>query len=114
MCIRDSTPQDNKAADAADGAIVKAVGWLMDGPIRRLCCILGAAGASAAIILLLTPPAEYLPEGEEPKMFARLNAPPGYNLDTMTEIGADLQAWLMPFIEDDPARFHRGEAEVPA
>jgi len=110
----DLTPQDNKAVDAADGAIVRAVGWLMDGPIRRLFCILGAAGASAAIILLLTPPAEYLPEGEEPKMFARLNAPPGYNLDTMTEIGTDLQEWLMPFIEDDPARFHRGETEVPA
>jgi len=110
----DLTPKDNKTVDAADGAIVRGVGWLMAGPLRRLLCIFGAVGASVAIILLLTPPAEYLPEGEEPKMFARLNAPPGYNLETMEKIGADLQDWLMPFVEDDPARFDRGDAQVPA
>ena len=110
----DLTPQDNAAVDRADHAIVNWVSWLVGGPIRRVFVILGAAGASAAIILLLTPPAEYLPEGEEPKMFARLSAPPGYNLDTMTKIGTDLQDWLLPFVKDDPARFHRGETEVPA
>ncbi|MEZ5827974.1 MAG: efflux RND transporter permease subunit [Hyphomicrobiales bacterium] len=110
----DVTPEDNKTVDRADSAIVRGVGWLVGGPLRRLLCILGAAGASAAVIFLLTPPAEYLPEGEEPKMFARLNAPPGYNLDTMTEIGEELQAWLMPFVKDDPARFHSGETNVPA
>lgn len=110
----DLTPKDNKAADAADGAIVSGVGWLMATTLRRALCILGVAGGSAAIILLLTPPAEYLPEGEEPKMFARLNAPPGYNLEAVEKIGEDVQAWLMPFVNDDPERFHRGEAEVPA
>jgi multidrug efflux pump subunit AcrB len=110
----DLTPRDNAAVDRADGAIVRGVGWLMAGPVRRLVCILGAAGASVAIILLLTPPAEYLPEGEEPKMFARMNAPPGYNLDTMSEIGAELQTWLLPFVDDDPERFERGETTVPA
>ena len=110
----DLTPQDNLAIDRADGAIVRWVGWLVAGPVRRLLCIVGAAGASVAVIVLLTPPAEYLPEGEEPKMFARLNAPPGYNLDTVSKIGADLQEWLMPFVEDDPERFKRGETEVPA
>ena len=110
----DLTPKDIKSVDAADGAIVRGVGWLVATTVRRVLCILGVAGASAAIILLLTPPAEYLPEGEEPKMFARLNAPPGYNLETMEKIGEDLQAWLMPFVKEDPERFHRGEAEVPA
>ena len=110
----DLTPQDNLAIDRADGAIVRWVGWLVAGPVRRLLCIVGAAGASVAVIVLLTPPAEYLPEGEEPKMFARLNAPPGYNLDTVSKIGADLQEWLMPFVKDDPERFKRGETEVPA
>lgn len=110
----DLTPKDNKAADAADSAIVKGVGWLVAGPLRRFLCILGATGASLAVILLLLPAAEYLPEGEEPKMFARLNAPPGYNLDTMSEIGADLQTYLLPFVKDDPDRFKNGEAEAPA
>lgn len=110
----DLTPKDNKAVDAADGAIVSGVGWLMATALRRTLCILGVAGASAAIILLLVPPAEYLPEGEEPKMFARLSAPPGYNLETMEEIGTDLREWLLPYVEDDPARFDRGEVPVPA
>jgi multidrug efflux pump subunit AcrB len=110
----DLTPQDNAAVDAADGAIVRGVRWLVAGPIRRLFCILGAAGASAAIIFLLTPPAEYLPEGDEPKLFARLNAPPGYNLKTMSEIGKELQDYLLPFVKDDPHRFKHGETEVPA
>ncbi|MGD8354557.1 MAG: efflux RND transporter permease subunit [Methyloceanibacter sp.] len=110
----DLKPKDNKAVDAADGAIVKGVGWLMATAFRRALTILGVTAASAAIILLLTPPAEYLPEGEEPKMFARLNAPPGYNLETMEDIGKDLQDWLLPFVDDDPERFQRGEADVPA
>ena len=33
--------------------------------------------------VFLTPAAEYLPEGEEPKTFAVMSAPPGYNLETM-------------------------------
>lgn len=96
------------------GPIVKAVGWLMASPVRRLFCIAGTAGASAAVIIFLTPPAEYLPEGEEPKMFARMNAPPGYNLETMSKIGDELEAYLLPFVDDDPARFARGETDVPA
>lgn len=96
------------------GPIVRAVGWLVATGFRRLVCIVGVAGASAAVILYLTPPAEYLPEGEEPKVFARMSAPPGYSLATMEKIGEDLKAYLLPFVNDDPERFRRGEAEVPA
>jgi multidrug efflux pump subunit AcrB len=70
--------------------------------------------ASIAIILLLTPPAEYLPEGEEPKTFASMSAPPGYNLETMKEIGLEVQDYFMQFVGNDPERFDRGEADVPA
>jgi multidrug efflux pump subunit AcrB len=70
--------------------------------------------ASIAIILLLTPPAEYLPEGEEPKTFAAMSAPPGYNIETMKEIGLEVQDYFMQFVDDDPDRFDRSETEVPA
>ncbi len=98
----------------SNGWIVRGVGWLTATTFRRFSCIALVAGASAAVIVYLTPPAEYLPEGEEPKLFASMNAPPGYNLETMTEIGEELQDWLMPFVEDDPELFHRGETPVPA
>ena len=83
-------------------------------PVRRLTCIAITVLASAAVILLLTPPAEYLPEGEEPKVFAAMNAPPGYNLAAMTDIGAEIQQYLLQYLDADPALFHRGEHEVPA
>ena len=69
---------------------------------------------SLAVIFFLTPAAEYLPEGEEPKTFASLSAPPGYNLETMTVIGLEIQEYFLQFVGDDPARFERGETEVPA
>ncbi len=102
-----STAMDN-------GPIIRAVNWLLASSIRSIICVIVIAGASTAVIFFLTPPAEYLPEGDEPKVFARMNAPPGYNLETMNRIGQQLEAELLPFVNDDPARFERGETKVPA
>ncbi len=81
---------------------------------RRLAALGLIVALTAAVIALLTPPAEYLPEGEEPKTFATMIPPPGYNLPEMSAIAARLHAELLPYLEDDPARFDRGESEVPA
>ncbi len=90
------------------------VDWLLATPRRRL----GGVGLALAVVLFiflaLTPPAEYLPEGEEPKTFVQMHAPPGYNLETMAVIGRELEDYFMPFVDDDPDRFRRGETEVPA
>jgi len=94
--------------------ILEGVGWLIASPRRRLGCVLGIVAASGAMLYFLTPAAEYLPEGEEPKAFASLSAPPGYNLAAMAEIGEQVEAYFLPFVGDDPARFERGEAPVPA
>ena len=81
---------------------------------RRQATIAVTVIASIAVILLLTPPAEYLPEGEEPKTFASMSAPPGYNIETMKEIGLEVQDYFMQFVDDDPDRFDRSETDVPA
>jgi len=94
--------------------LLASVNWLIDTALRRVTVMVVTAGLSAAIILALTPPAEYLPPGEEPKVFGRMNAPPGYNLPTMREIGLQVQAHFLPFLDDDPGEFRRGETEVPA
>ena len=94
--------------------IVGAVEWIISNRIRQAGVISIVVAISGAIILFLTPPAEYLPEGEEPKAFASLNSPPGYNLKTMTGIGLELQQYFMPYLDDDPERFERGETGVPA
>jgi multidrug efflux pump subunit AcrB len=71
-------------------------------------------GLCAYIIIEMTPPAEYLPPGEEPKVFGRMNAPPGYNLPTMRKIGYEVQDYFLPYLDDEPGQFERGETLVPA
>ena len=64
---------------------------------RRVLCAVSVIGGSLLIVLLLTPPAEYLPEGEEAKTFAMMNAPPGYNLASMQKIADQVQAHFLPY-----------------
>lgn len=63
----------------------------------------------------LMPAAEYLPEGEEPKAFSMMIAPPSYNLTQMTEIGEELRVYLDQFVtapnDDD---FYAGKTNMPA
>jgi multidrug efflux pump subunit AcrB len=87
---------------------------LIAGPRQRIAIIAAVALLSVGIFVLLTPPAEYLPEGEEPKAFASLTSPPGYNLETMVEIGNELQDYFLQFLRHDPEQFDDGETEVPA
>lgn len=94
--------------------VTDKIDWIIHTPRRRWICVVLTFLISGAIVLFLTPPAEYLPEGEEPKTFASLNAPPGYNLQTMEQIGMELQEYFLPFVDADPELFARGEAEVPA
>jgi multidrug efflux pump subunit AcrB len=93
--------------------VVVAVQRMVASPRRRLTTIGITVLASLAVIVLLTPAAEYLPEGEEPKIFARMNAPPGYNLETMTGIAEDVQAWFLPHIGAESDAFESGETDVP-
>ncbi|MDM3871513.1 efflux RND transporter permease subunit [Porticoccus sp. W117] len=75
------------------------------------------SGAFVAVILslayLLMPAAEYLPEGEEPKAFSNMVAPPSYNLTEMKKIGTDLKAYFNQYIDADPKSFNGGEDNMP-
>ena len=91
--------------------------WVVDSMIkstarRSAAVVLGIAGG-VAIFAWLTPPAEYLPEGEEAKTFASMNAPASYNLATMDAIAQDLQRELEPHVGADPEDFERGDTDVP-
>jgi multidrug efflux pump subunit AcrB len=99
---------------AERGAIVRFADWLLRGWLRATVCVVASVGASLAVAYYLMPPAEYLPEGEEPKFFATMNAPPGYNLATMHRIALEIQDELMQYVGDDPAAFKRGETKIPA
>jgi multidrug efflux pump subunit AcrB len=96
------------------GRLITMIDALISHPGRRMVTIVSTIVLSFAVIFFLTPAAEYLPEGEEPKTFASLSAPPGYNLETMAEIGMEIQDYFLQYVGDDPDRFERGETDVPA
>ncbi len=93
--------------------ILASVRWVVGSPVRRAACVALTVGATVGAIAFLTPPAEYLPEGEEPKTFSSMIPPPGYSLAAMDDIGRELQAQLVPHLNADPGPFERGETPVP-
>ncbi len=88
--------------------------WTGHGRRRQLATIGVTLLATAGIIAFLTPKAEYLPEGEEPKAFARVIAPPGYNIDEVGAVARQIREFLEPHVDADPARFDAGETDFPA
>ena len=107
-----------QAQTRRDGRIHAGILALLDRSLatapRRRAMALGIPAVLLALVVMWMPPAEYLPEGEEPKVFASMIAPPGYNLAEMQRIAATLNAEFAPLLEDDPDRFTRGETAFPA
>lgn len=94
--------------------MVDAVAWLIASSRRRLLTVFSVLVSVLLVLLWLTPPAEYLPEGEEAKIFALMIAPPGYNLSEMSRVAKQVEAHFLPYVDDDPQRFERNETQVPA
>ncbi len=90
------------------------VSWVVRGTSRSILVAVGILAGSAALIVWLTPPAEYLPEGEEAKTFSLMIAPAGYNLDEMAEVTEKLHEDFVPYIGQDPDLYRSGEVDVPA
>lgn len=82
-------------------------------PFRRGAILVITVVISGWTIVVLTPPAEYLPEGEEPKTFAVMSPPPGYSLQEMAGIAAQVEDYFLPHVDADPAAFLAGDTEVP-
>ena len=109
----DHHPDRDHQNGAWTGSLIRAIRWLISGRWRRGFVLLGTVGLSLYIMVALTPPAEYLPEGEEPKTFASMNAPPGYNLTEMRGIAEQVQAQLLPHVNADGEAYGAGETRVP-
>lgn len=87
---------------------------LLARPWRRWLTMAVLVGVSVGGIVWLTPPAEYLPEGEEAKSFSTLIAPPGYSLHEMDAIARNLQDEILPALEGNSLDFDAGRDEIPA
>ena len=92
--------------------LIRFVHWLMDGISRRVGLII-LVGCITILIFASIPKAEYLPEGEEQKIFIRLFAPPGYNIEEMHPLYKSLDDFMVPHIGEDPDKYARGESDFP-
>jgi multidrug efflux pump subunit AcrB len=75
--------------------------------------------ASSFIVIIIgaayivMPAAEYLPEGEEPKAFSLMIAPPSYNLSEMETIGDELRVYFSDYLQASPVDFKSGQTDMP-
>lgn len=111
---KERRPLLNRIGSAFGNAMIAGVEWITRGVIRSLLMIMLVLAAAGSIIWWLTPDAEYLPEGEESKIFTLIFAPPGYNIGMLREAFQRVDADFYPAVGQDPALFARGESEVPA
>ncbi|WP_417863212.1 efflux RND transporter permease subunit [Vreelandella venusta] len=104
---------ENSPAASPPSWAGKRLERLIAPPFRRGAILVTTLAISGWTLLVLTPPAEYLPEGEEPKTFAVMSPPPGYSLQEMAGIAAQVEDYFLPHVGADPAAFLAGDTEVP-
>ena len=93
--------------------LMSFVDWLLRGVIRQLMLISIVLVLTVLILQHLTPKAEYLPEGEEKKIFASVFSPPGYNIAQMHAITKDVNEYFLPHIGKKPEDYQAEENEMP-
>lgn len=80
------------------------VHWICGSVMLRVLTVVLLTGVSLGGSWLLTPPAEYLPEGNQNLLFAMLIPPAGYNLEEFERIGESIADDLRPLWSgDDPS-----------
>ena len=82
-------------------AIVALNDWLQRGWLRRVVVVASMVGASVFLSYLLIPKVEYLPAGNRNLVIGILLPPPGYNLDTLKELGEQIEDDLRPYWDYD-------------
>lgn len=81
--------------------------------VRAITTVLAFSILTLGSAVLFMPAAEYLPEGEEPKAFSMMIAPPSYNLSEMKRIGEELRNYFDQYINVANDAFESGASEMP-
>jgi HAE1 family hydrophobic/amphiphilic exporter-1 len=75
---------------------------LQHGVWIRVATVALVVGVSSVLTYMLLPKVEYLPSGNRNFVIGFMQPPPGYNLDHMMEIGAQVEKRLQPYWDLDP------------
>ena len=95
------------------GVVLRVVEAVISSKFRRRIVLSTTVLLTLGAGWYLLPPAEYLPEGEEPKAFSSMIAPPGYNLSEMASIAQQIRAYLDASLNAQPDAFERGDTALP-
>ncbi|MBK1827178.1 efflux RND transporter permease subunit [Haloferula rosea] len=82
-----------------------AVGFLTATWARRLTVITSFALITIIGTRILLPPLDYLPKGNRNLVFGLLFPPPGYNLETLSEMGERIEERISPLWEATPDKY---------
>jgi multidrug efflux pump subunit AcrB len=99
--------------EAFTSSVVGMNAWALRGPLRQLLIVGVMMGLSAYVSYLLWPPVEYLPGGNRNLVFGIALPPPGYNLNTLAEIGSRVEDHLRPYWDIDPDSPEAKKLEFP-
>ena len=82
-----------------------ALGYLTATWPRRLTVMAAFAVVTIGGTRVLLPPLDYLPKGNRNLVFGLLFPPPGYNLETLSEMGERIEQRLEPLWEATPDKY---------
>ena len=65
--------------------------------IAALTVVGTVCGVTAVFTVLFLPPLDFLPNGNKNAVFGRISPPPGYNLNTTTQVADQIEAAVRPY-----------------
>ncbi|MES1950238.1 cation/multidrug efflux pump [Salinisphaera sp. S4-8] len=111
-------PRNSGAADTASGPVSRGVlalcAWIIAVRSRRYLTMASIAVSLGVGVFVLTPPAEYLPDGEEAKTFSSMLPPAGYNLTELGDIAEELRERFMRYVPDENGDIEADDGALPA
>ncbi|WP_342805709.1 efflux RND transporter permease subunit [Alteromonas sp. M12] len=109
-----ATQESKTSIMAAPMGLPRFISRFLASKGQRLICVALAVVGLLGGAWLLMPEAEYLPEGEEPKAFSMMIAPPGYNLSHMQKIGDELLTYFNAHLNAPKSDFEQGKTNLPS
>ncbi len=82
--------------------ILALVKNIVRSKFRSFCVVIVLCGSGALATYFFLPKLDYLPDGNRNLIFGVIVPPPGYNLDTTTEIATRIEGEIRPLWEDSP------------
>lgn len=93
--------------------VTSLVTWLLVSAKRQIFLVAVVLMGTVGLAMQLSPGAEYLPEGEEKKIFAFMLSPPGYNMEEIDRASQHIEAMLVEQIDADGSDYAQGKTQIP-